>query len=174
MKTIEAPLTAILIILCLGFITKHHMDKIKKEKEDAKAAIELQKAKEELARLEAERAERTINFEVEHDSDPDTKTHVVTVSATGNDEDNDDFTWEWEQTEGSQVDFDTDTTYITFEAEAGKYKFVLTLTDVYGSSCSEYVIVDIAPEPNECPSPSIDYSNTPIVIEPDTAVVLSE
>tara|TARA_Y100001968_G_scaffold312610_1_gene335985 strand:- start:389 stop:913 length:525 start_codon:yes stop_codon:yes gene_type:complete len=174
MKTIEAPLTAILIVLCLGFITKHHMDKIKKEKEDAKAAIELQKAKEELARLEAERAERTISYTVEHDSDPDTKTHIVTVTATGNDEDNDDFTWEWEQTEGSKVDFDTDTSQITFEAESGQYKFVLTLTDVYGSSCSEYVIVDIAPEPNECPVPSINYSNTPILIESDTSVVLSE
>ena len=50
MKTIEAPLTLILVVLCLGFITKHHMDEIKRVKEEAKQAIELKKIEIQISR----------------------------------------------------------------------------------------------------------------------------
>lgn len=173
MKTIEAPLTLILVVLCLGFITKHHMDEIKRVKEEAKQAIELKKIEIQIAKKEAEIAERTINVEVVHDGDPKTNTHNVTVSAGGDDSHGDDFEWSWEQEGGDRLKVDgLDTEKITFEAEPGKYKFVLTLTDVYGAACTEYVIVDIAPEPNECPKPTIDYSNN--YVAPVEDVIIDE
>mgnify|MGYP003952718009 CR=1 FL=1 len=166
MKTIEAPLTVILIVLFLGFTTKNYVDNIKLEKERSEKAIELAKqAKEdaiaeaaEKARLE-ERLSKTIRVVVNHDFDPETNTYPVTISSTGsNDPDGDKINYSWTQINGEEIQITgSKTPEISFNAEAGEYEFTLTLTDNYGASCEEYVIVSVGDEPNACPIPVINY-----------------
>ena len=170
MKTIETPLTAILIVLFLVFSTNHYFEKVKLEKEKSEKAIELAEQAEEDAKAEKERIDkekarleeresRTISFVIEHDFDPETNTYPVTVSSTGsNDPDGDIFTYSWTQTEGNKVMITGSETFeISFDAKSGEYEFTLSLTDNYGANCNEYVIVSVGEEPNECPTPVINY-----------------
>jgi len=166
MNTIEAPLTAILIVLCLGFITYTHLEKNKLDKEKSEQAIELAIEAAELAKVEAqekalleERKSKTINVVIEHDFDPRTKTYPVTITSTGsNDPDGDIFTYSWTQISGGKVSVSgSNTSEVSFDAQAGEYEFNLTLTDNYGAECKEYVIVSVGDEPNSCPTPVINY-----------------
>ena len=159
MNTIEAPLTAILIVLCLGFMTYTHLDKIKLDKEKSEKAIELAKIEALEKALLEERESKTINVVIEHDFDPRTKTYPVTISSTGsNDSDGDIFTYSWTQTSGGKVSVSgSNTSEVSFDAQAGEYEFNLTLTDNYGAECKEYVIVSVGAEPNSCPTPVINY-----------------
>ena len=166
MKTIETPLTAILIVLFLVFSTNHYFEKVKLEKEKSEKAIKDAEQAEKDAKAEAaeqarleERSSKTINVVVKHDFDPETNTYPVTVSSTGsNDPDGDIFTYSWTQTEGNKVMITGSETFeISFDAKSGEYEFTLSLTDNYGANCNEYVIVSVGEEPNECPTPVINY-----------------
>jgi hypothetical protein len=159
MNKIEAPLTVLLIILCLGFTTYTHFEKIKLDKEQSEKEIQLAIIKAaEKARLE-ERESKTINVIIEHDFDPETNTYPVIISSNGsNDPDGDIFTYSWTQISGNTVSPNNlNTSEISFDAPAGEYEFHLTLTDKYGANCKEYVIVSVAAEPNSCPTPVINY-----------------
>ena len=145
MKAIETPLTVILLILCLGFTINTYYDNAKLNKEKCELA---------------ERESKTIEFEVPHDGDPKTNTTVVTVPSTIKEctRENDKITYLWKQTDGDDVELIGEkTSEMSFEAEAGKYEFTLTLTDPYGPGGSENVIVLIGEEPNEPPIPIIHY-----------------
>ena len=166
MKTIESPLTAILIVLCLGLLTNNYLEKVKLDKEKSENAIKEAEQAEEDAKAEAaekarleERSSKTINVVIEHDFNPETHTYPVTISSTGsNDPDGDEINYSWIQTKGDKVQINgSETSEISFDAKAGEYEFTLTLTDNYGSNCEEYVIISVGEEPNECPTPVINY-----------------
>ena len=117
MKTIETPLTAILIVLFLVFATNNYVNQIKLEEERSEKAIELAKQAEEDAKAEEariteeearleERDSRTIRFVITHDSDPDTKTYPVTISSTASDDPGDEINYLWEQINGNEVQID--------------------------------------------------------------------
>ena len=42
-----------------------------------------------------------------------------------------------------------------FDAKEGKYEFVLSISDSYGATCVDTVIVNVEPEQNSCPTPVI-------------------
>jgi len=145
MKTIETPLTFVLIILCFGFTYKIYNDQVNLDEEKDK--IE-------------ERKSKTISIEVDHDSDPKTTTAVVTVSShlkEGTDE-GDKITYSWKKDNGDIIWMDGEKkSVMSFEAKAGEYEFTVTATDNYKASSSENVIVLINEEPNETPIPIINY-----------------
>jgi hypothetical protein len=145
MKTIETPLTFVLIILCFGFTYKIYNDQVNLDEEKDK--IE-------------ERKSRTIEVTIPHDGDTKTNTREVVVPShlkDGTDE-GDEITYLWEQKNGEWVDMiGEEESVMSFEAKAGEYEFTVTATDNYKASSSENVIVLINEEPNETPIPIINY-----------------
>ena len=159
MNNFESLLTWILVPLCLGLMTNEYMETQKMKAEAEKHAQETQMAE---ARAEARAlliANRTITVQVEHDSDPSTKIYPVTLSATSSfdNDQGDELSFFWMQIGGSSVRLgDTrKTSEAKFDAEAGEYEFVLSISDNYGESCSDTVIINVKPEPNSCPTPVI-------------------
>jgi len=158
MKTLETPLTWILVPLCLiaFYVSKVSLDEarleaIKKNEIEAAAKIKL----EERALLISE---RTINVQVEHDSDPSTTKRSVTISAANSfDAEGDPFSFYWKQSKGTIVNMGEtrNSSEAKFEAESGEYEFVLSVSDSYGATCVDTVIVSIQAEPNSCPTPVI-------------------
>lgn len=155
MSQIETPLTAILIVVCLTLFTttvvNNNAERIAKEAAD--------KAAEEQAIKDAKRdsaiAARSLDVTVMHDNDPQTSTLLVSLDASSSyDNENDSMEYYWEQFSGNNVAEIRDTreqAVLSFEAEAGNYGFKLTVTDNYGSSCTDTHWVNVAPEPNTCP-----------------------
>ena len=161
MKTIETPLTWILIPLCLFLITYqvHERQELIAEAEAAESAEAEAEAEAEARALVI--ANRTITVEIEHDSDPSTTIYPVKISANRSfDADRgDSLSYTWNQINGVSVNFLDDTKNTLeakFEAESGEYEFVLSISDTYGASCSDTVIISVQPEPNNCPTPIIE------------------
>ena len=158
MKTLETSLTWVLIPLCLGLITYGFMreEMLNTERIAAELIEELENTRKEARTLLI--AERTINVEVVHDSDPSTTTYPVIISAVGSfDAEGDALYFSWDQTSGVPVNLDQtgNTSVAQFKAEAGDYEFVLSISDTYGATCSDTVLVSVQPEPNSCPTPII-------------------
>jgi len=154
MKTIETPLTWILIPLCLFLITYQVH-----ERQELIAEAEAEAKVAEARALVI--ANRTITVEIEHDSDPSTTIYPVKISANRSfDADRgDSLSYTWNQINGVSVNFldnTKNTLEAKFEAESGEYEFVLSISDSYGASCSDTVIISVQPEPNNCPTPIIE------------------
>lgn len=158
MKTLETPLTWILVPLCLSLF---YFSKISAEELRAERIKQAEIEAAEKMRAEARAlliAERTITVEVIHDSDPATTTYPVIISAANSfDPEGDEFTFFWKQSDGVFVDLKetANTSEAQFDAKAGTYEFVLSISDSYGETCVDTVIVDVQPEPNSCPTPVI-------------------
>ena len=154
MKTIETPLTWILIPLCLFLITYQVH-----ERQELIAEAEAEAKVAEARALVI--ANRTITVEIEHDSDPSTTIYPVKISANRSfDADRgDSLSYTWNQINGVSVNFldnTKNTLEAKFEAESGEYEFVLSISGSYGASCSDTVIISVQPEPNNCPTPIIE------------------
>ena len=151
MKTLETPLTWILTLLFLVFIpyAKISADKLQ-------AAELAEKIRAEARALLI--AERTITVEVSHDSNPATNTYSVILSAANSfDAEGDSIYFAWDQSNGATVNLGEtgNNSVAKFDAEAGEYEFVLSISDSYGATCVDTVIVSVQPEPNSCPNPII-------------------
>ena len=157
MKTIETPLTWILIPLFLFLIT-YQVHERQELIAEAEVEAEVEAATEARALVIAN---RTITLEIEHDSDPSTTIYPVKISANRSfDADRgDSLSYTWNQINGVSVNFLDDsknTLEAKFEAESGEYEFVLSISDSYGASCSDTVIISVQPEPNNCPTAIIE------------------
>lgn len=86
-------------------------------------------------------------FTIPHDGDPNTNTQSFTLNGSGADPDNDSITFSW--TEGATPLGSGQTLNLT--RTAGTYTFTLRVTDVYGASRTDSVIIKINPEPNILP-----------------------
>ncbi len=151
MKTLETPLTWILTLLFLVFIpyAKISADKLQ-------AAELAEKIRAEARALLI--AERTITVEVSHDSNPATNIYSVILSAANSfDAEGDSIYFAWNQSNGATVNLGEtgNNSVAKFDAEAGEYEFVLSISDSYGATCVDTVIVSVQPEPNSCPNPII-------------------
>jgi hypothetical protein len=151
MKTLETPLTWILTLLFLVFIpyAKISADKLQ-------AAELAEKIRAEARALLI--AERTITVEVSHDSNPATNIYSVILSAANSfDAEGDSIYFAWDQSNGATVNLGEtgNSSVAKFDAEAGEYEFVLSVSDSYGATCVDTVIVSVQPEPNSCPNPII-------------------
>ena len=151
MKTLETPLTWILTLLFLVFIpyAKISADKLQ-------AAELAEKIRAEARALLI--AERTITVEVSHDSNPATNIYSVILSAANSfDAEGDSIYFAWDQSNGATVNLGEtgNNSVAKFDAEAGEYEFVLSVSDSYGATCVDTVIVSVQPEPNSCPNPII-------------------
>ena len=151
MKTLETPLTWILTLLFLVFIpyAKISADKLQ-------AAELAEKIRAEARALLI--AERTITVEVSHDSNPATNIYSVILSAANSfDAEGDSIYFAWDQSNGATVNLGEtgNNSVAKFDAEAGEYEFVLSISDSYGATCVDTVIVSVQPEPNSCPNPII-------------------
>ena len=151
MKTLETPLTWILTLLFLVFIpyAKISADKLQ-------AAELAEKIRAEARALLI--AERTITVEVSHDSNPATNTYSVILSAANSfDAEGDSIYFACDQSNGATVNLGEtgNNSVAKFDAEAGEYEFVLSVSDSYGATCVDTVIVSVQPEPNSCPNPII-------------------
>ena len=151
MKTLETPLTWILTLLFLVFIpyAKISADKLQ-------AAELAEKIRAEARALLI--AERTITVEVSHDSNPATNTYSVILSAANSfDAEGDSIYFAWDQSNGATVNLGEtgNNSVAKFDAQAGEYEFVLSISDSYGATCVDTVIVSVQPEPNSCPNPII-------------------
>ena len=151
MKTLETPLTWILTLLFLVFIP---FAKISADKLQAAELAEKIRAEARALLI----AERTITVEVSHDSNPATNTYSVILSAADSfDAEGDSIYFAWDQSNGATVNLaETGNNSVAkFDAEAGEYEFVLSISDSYGATCVDTVIVSVQPEPNSCPNPII-------------------
>ena len=151
MKTLETPLTWILTLLFLVFIpyAKISADKLQ-------AAELAEKIRAEARALLI--AERTITVEVSHDSNPATNIYSVILSAANSfDAEGDSIYFAWNQSNGATVNLGEtgNNSVAKFDAQAGEYEFVLSISDSYGATCVDTVIVSVQPEPNSCPNPII-------------------
>ncbi|MBE51226.1 MAG: hypothetical protein CMP51_06010 [Flavobacteriales bacterium] len=157
MKVFENILTTVLTVLFLGWMSYYWYYYKPKCIEKA-----------EQKRIEnAEIEKRTTRVNVVHDYDPKTNTYPVTITASANDPDGDEVDFKWSTKDKITLVRGTTTTSpsISFDAEPGSYKVKLTTTDNYGSSCEDYIIVEVGDEPNECPTPNINYSSVETIIE---------
>ena len=142
--------------LALFYFSKTSADELRAEK-IKQAEIEAA----EKMRAEARAtliAERTITVEIVHDSDPATNTYPVKISAANSfDPEGDEFTFSWKQSDGVFVDLkeSANTSEAQFDAKEGKYEFVLSISDSYGATCVDTVIINVEPEQNSCPTPVI-------------------
>ncbi|MCX6543191.1 MAG: PxKF domain-containing protein [Acidobacteria bacterium] len=85
---------------------------------------------------------------VPHDGDPATSTAAVTLNGSGSsDPDGDALTYLWQ--EGASTLGTTATP--TVNLAAGMHTFTLTVTDPYGATATDDVVVNVAPEPNSAP-----------------------
>ena len=154
MKKLQAALTWILTLAFFGAILLSNAAMNYKAKKSAikaaNAILEQQKAE--------QKAEKTITLEVVHDSDPKTTTCPVAISASNStDLEGDSLYFSWNQISGEDVDLGetANSSEAKFDAEAGEYSFVLSISDTYGATCVDTVFVDIAEEANNCPVPVI-------------------
>ena len=151
MKTLETPLTWILTLLFLVFIP---FAKISADKLQAAELAEKIRAEARALLI----AERTITVEVSHDSNPATNTYSVILSAANSfDAEGDSIYFAWDQSNGATVNLGEtgNNSVAKFDAQAGEYEFVLSVSDSYGATCVDTVIVSVQPEPNSCPNPII-------------------
>jgi len=155
MSKIETPLTFILIPICLALLSYNFMNSNSERIEK----VALDKALAEQQVLEEARqlliGARTLAVTVKHDNDPETNTIAVVLSASSSyDNENDDMEYDWKQISGTNVaDIreSSEKPVLNFDAKAGDYGFQLTITDNYGASCVDTVLVNVDPEPNTCP-----------------------
>ena len=155
MSQIETQLTTILIPVCLILLTYNVMninaERIEKEASDK--ALAEQNALDEARQLLIDA--RTLNVTVKHDNDPKTNTIAVVLSASSSyDNENDNMEYYWKQISGTNVANIRELNkepVLNFDAKAGDYGFQLTITDNYGASCVDTVLVNVDPEPNTCP-----------------------
>ena len=113
--------------------------------------------KAEKIEADAKKQEAAEAAAAEHDADPSTNTCPVTITYSGSiDPEYDEMSFYWNQISGDIVDFADETgntSEVKFEAEAGEYGFVLSISDPYGATCMDTVFVNIGEEANECPIP---------------------
>lgn len=154
MKTVQVGLTWILTIIFFVSVMLYQSALKYKEKVSA-----IQAANEILANQKSEeKANKTIMLEVMHDSDPNTNTCPVIISASNSiDLDGDSLFFKWNQIEGDMVDLgeSANTSKAQFDAKAGEYAFVVSISDPYLETCVDTVFVSIAEEANNCPVPVI-------------------
>ena len=144
MKSLETTLTWILLPAFLIFATSSIISTKKAQDEENKKV-----------QMEEERTAKFINVEVNHDGDPTTNTKKLVIEATGNDEDN--FSYSWAQISGENINYEGDSTNsINFDAAAGEYEFIVTVTDAYGATATDTVSINIKPEPNDLPEISTE------------------
>ena len=157
MKTFQTGLTWVLTLaFFMATILYLRVDSAIKDRKAEK--IEADAKKQEAAEAAAAAlAAKTLNFQVEHDADPSTNTCPVTITYSGSiDPEYDEMSFYWNQISGDIVDFADETgntAEVKFEAEAGEYGFVLSISDPYGATCTDTVLVNIGEETNECPIP---------------------
>ena len=155
MSKTETPLTFILIPICLALLSYSFMSsnfaKIEKEASD-KALVE-QQVLEEARQLLID--SRTLDVTVKHDNDPETNIISIVLSAAASyDKENDSMEYYWKQISGTNIADINESRkepVLNFDAKAGDYGFQLTITDNYGASCVDTVLVNVDPEPNSCP-----------------------
>ena len=155
MSKIETPLTFILIPICLALLSYSFMnsnfERIEKEASDK--ALAEQQVLEEARQLLID--SRTLDVTVKHDNDPETNTISIVLSAAASyDKENDSMEYYWKQISGTNIADINESRkepVLNFDAKAGDYGFQLTITDNYGASCVDTVLVNVDPEPNSCP-----------------------
>ena len=155
MSKIETNLTIILIIVFLTIfassLMNHNAERIAKEASDK--ALAEQNILDEARQLLIDA--RTLDVTVKHDNDPETNTIAVVLSASSSyDNENDAMEYYWKQISGTNVADIRESSkepVLNFDAKAGDYGFQLTITDNYGASCIDTVLVNVDPEPNSCP-----------------------
>ena len=154
-KENEAKLTWILIPVFLVLFVWGYNETIRAAQERAEAAAAAAELAERQAARQAVIDARTLNVEVQHDNDPSTNTISIALSATSSyDSENDEITYYWKQISGNNVADIRESrkeSVLMFDGKAGDYGFELTVTDNYGESCVDTVLVEVAPEPNTCP-----------------------
>ena len=153
MKTVYGGLTWILTIIFFASVALYQSALNYKEKVSA-----IQAANEILTNQKIEeKANKTMTLEVAHDSDPNTNTCPVIISASNSiDLDGDSF-FKWNQIDGDMVDLgeSANSSVAQFDAQAGEYTFVVSISDPYLETCVDTVFVSIAEEANNCPVPVI-------------------
>jgi len=155
MEQIETPLTTILIPVCLILFTYNviNLNAERIEKAASDKALAEQNILDEARQLLIDA--RTLDVTVKHDNDPETNTIAVVLSASSSyDNENDDMEYYWKQISGTNVADVRESSknpVLNFDAKAGDYGFQLTITDNYGASCVDTVLVNVDPEPNSCP-----------------------
>jgi len=114
---------------------------LKKQKEDAKKASELEG--------------KIFKVRIKHDGRPETNTATVILDAGSSYDPNkvDKLSFEWKQISGKTVYLEPNPSSprVAFNAGPGEYKFEITLTDGYGTIIKDTKIVQILPEPNDLP-----------------------
>ena len=96
-----------------------------------------------------------IRVMVEHDNSPLTTTYPMILDATTSyDPDvGDEIQYIWQQISGPKIELRPNPFVgkVSFEGEAGEYKFELTVSDNYGAKAKAIRTVVIEPEPNALP-----------------------
>ena len=114
---------------------------LKKEKEDAKKASDLE--------------EKIYKVRIKHDGRPETNTATVILDAGGSYDPNkvDKLIFEWKQVGGKTVYLEPNPSSprVAFNAGPGKYEFEITLTDGYGTIIKDTKIIHVLSEPNDLP-----------------------
>ena len=114
---------------------------LKKQKEDAKKASELE--------------DKIFKVRIKHDGRPETNTATVILDAGSSYDPNkvDKLSFEWKQVAGKTVYLEPNPSSprVAFNAGPGEYKFEITLTDGYGTIIKDTKIVQVLPEPNDLP-----------------------
>ena len=155
MSQIETPLTTILIPILLILFTYNvmNLNAEKIEKAASEKALAEQTALDEARQLLLD--SRTLDVTVKHDNDPETNTIAIVLSAASSyDNENDEMKYYWKQISGTNVANIRESSrepVLNFDGKAGDYGFQLTITDNYGASCVDTVLVNVNPEPNSCP-----------------------
>ena len=114
---------------------------LKKQKEDAKKASELE--------------DKIFKVMIKHDGRPETNTATVILDAGSSYDPNkvDKLSFEWKQIAGKTIYLEPNPSSprVAFNAGPGEYKFEITLTDGYGTIIKDTKIVHVLPEPNDLP-----------------------
>ena len=155
MSQIETPLTTVLIPVFLILFTYNvmNLNAERIEKAASEKALAEQTALDEARQLLIDA--RTLDVTVKHDNDPETNTIAIVLSAASSyDNENDEMKYYWKQISGTNVANIRESSrepVLNFDGKAGDYGFQLTITDNYGASCVDTVLVNVNPEPNSCP-----------------------
>ena len=114
---------------------------LKKEKEDAKKASDLE--------------EKIYKVRIKHDGRPETNTATVILDAGGSYDPNkvDKLIFEWKQVGGKTVYLEPNPSSprVAFNAGPGEYEFEITLTDGYGTIIKDTKVIHVLSEPNDLP-----------------------
>tara|TARA_Y100001970_G_C13510504_1_gene498074 strand:- start:10 stop:504 length:495 start_codon:yes stop_codon:yes gene_type:complete len=120
---------------------EHKIAKLKKQKEDAKKASELE--------------DKIFKVRIKHDGRPETNTATIILDAGSSYDPNkvDKLSFEWKQISGKTVYLEPNPSSprVAFNAGPGEYKFEITLTDGYGTIIKDTKIVQVLEEPNDLP-----------------------